>query len=183
MVAFKDSVGAFVPGARAECLPVAEGPLSGLTFAVKDLVRCPGRADHLRHPDWARTHPLAGATAPVILSLLHAGASLAGKTKTVELAYGLTGENVWHGTPRNPRAPERFPGGSSCGSAAAAAAGLVDFALGSEPAGRSAFRPAIAACSASARASARSAWPGPGASRPVWIPAAGSRQMPACFRG
>jgi amidase len=53
----------------------------------------------------------------------------------VELAYGLTGENVWHGTPLNPAAPGRFPGGSSCGSAAAVAAGLVDFALGSDTAG------------------------------------------------
>jgi amidase len=53
----------------------------------------------------------------------------------VELAYGLTGENVWHGTPLNPAAPGRFPGGSSCGSAAAVAAGSVDFALGSDTAG------------------------------------------------
>ena len=53
----------------------------------------------------------------------------------MELAYGLTGENVWQGTPLNPRAPDRFPGGSSCGSAAAVAAGLVDFALGSDTGG------------------------------------------------
>jgi amidase len=53
----------------------------------------------------------------------------------VELAYGLTGENVWQGTPLNPRAPGRLPGGSSCGSAAAVAAGLVDFALGSDTGG------------------------------------------------
>src|SRR5439155_11692142 len=57
------------------------------------------------------------------------------KTKTMELAYGLTGENVWQGTPVNPRAPDRFPGGSSCGSAAAVAASLVDFALGSDTGG------------------------------------------------
>jgi amidase len=47
----------------------------------------------------------------------------------------LTGENVWQGTPINPRAPDRFPGGSSCGSAAAVAAGLADFALGSDTGG------------------------------------------------
>ena len=62
-------------------------------------------------------------------------AELVGKTKTQELAYGLTGENVWQGTPRNPRVPDRFPGGSSCGSAAAVAARLADFALGSDTGG------------------------------------------------
>jgi amidase len=67
--------------------------------------------------------------------LLQAGARLVGKTKTVEFAYGLTGENVWQGTPLNPGTPDRFPGGSSCGSAAAVAAELVDFALGSDTAG------------------------------------------------
>jgi amidase len=71
----------------------------------------------------------------VVTSLLQAGARLVGKTKTMELAYGLTGENVWQGTPVNPRAPDRFPGGSSCGSAAAVAASLVDFALGSDTGG------------------------------------------------
>jgi amidase len=60
---------------------------------------------------------------------------MAGKTKTQELAYGLSGENIWHGTPINPRVPDRFPGGSSCGSAAAVAASLVDFALGSDTGG------------------------------------------------
>jgi amidase len=65
---------------------------------------------------------VAASTAPVVLALLEAGASLVGKTKTVELAFGLTGENVWHGTPINPNAPDRFPGGSSCGSAAAVGA-------------------------------------------------------------
>jgi amidase len=47
----------------------------------------------------------------------------------------LTGENVWQGTPLNPPAPDRFPGGSSCGSAAAVAAGLADIALGSDTGG------------------------------------------------
>ena len=135
MVALDDTVEAFVPGGRAEQMPLAEGRLSGLTFAAKDLYDVAGVLTTYGNPDWARTHPPAIATAPVILSLLQAGAWLIGKTKTVELAYGLTGENVWHGTPLNPRAPARFPGGSSCGSAAAVAAGLVDFALGSDTGG------------------------------------------------
>jgi amidase len=135
MMAIEDSVGAFVPGPRAERAPLGSGRLSGLSFAVKDLFDLAGVITTFGNPDWAATHPPATATAPVVLTLLQAGARLAGKTKTQELAYGLTGENVWHGTPTNPAAPERFPGGSSCGSAAAVAGGLVDFALGSDTGG------------------------------------------------
>lgn len=133
--AVNDSVGAFMPGPRVEIAGAADGPLSGLAFAVKDLFDVAGHPTTYGNPDWARTNPPAAATAPVVQALLQAGAGLRGKTKTVELAYGLTGENVWYGTPVNPRAPERFPGGSSCGSAAAVAAGLVDFALGSDTGG------------------------------------------------
>jgi amidase len=135
MVAVEDSVGAFVPGPRAERAPLGTGRLSGLTFALKDLFDLAGVVTTYGNPDWAGTHAPATATAPVALTLLQAGARLAGKTKTQELAYGLTGENVWQGTPVNPAAPDRFPGGSSCGSAAAVAASLVDFALGSDTGG------------------------------------------------
>ena len=135
MVAINDSAGAFVPGPRAERAPLGTGRLSGLTFAIKDLFDLAGVVTTYGNPDWASTHPPATATAPVVLTLLQAGARLLGKTKTQELAYGLTGENVWQGTPTNPAAPDRFPGGSSCGSAAAVAASLVDFALGSDTGG------------------------------------------------
>ena len=57
---------------------------------------------------------------------------MVGKTQTDELAYSLNGENVHYGTPTNPSAPGRIPGGSSSGSAAAVAGGLVDFALGTD---------------------------------------------------
>jgi amidase len=130
-----DEVGAFVPGPRLDIPGAAAGPLAGLDFAAKDLFDVAGHPTTYGNPDWARTHPPAAGTAPCVSALLQAGAHLRGKTKTVELAYGLTGENVWHGTPLNPAAPGRFPGGSSCGSAAAVAAGLVDFALGSDTAG------------------------------------------------
>jgi amidase len=130
-----DTAGAFVPGPLLELPPLGSGRLSGLSFAVKDLFDVAGVVTTYGNPDWAATHAPAVATAPVVLSLLQAGARLTGKTKTQELAYGLTGENPWHGTPMNPRAKDRFPGGSSCGSAAAVAAGLVDFALGSDTGG------------------------------------------------
>lgn len=131
----EDRVGAFMPGPAIELAGAAEGPLAGLDFAAKDLFDVAGSVTSFGNPDWARTHAPAVATAPAVLALLEAGASLRGKTKTVELAYGLTGENVWYGTPTNPAAPDRFPGGSSCGSVAAVAAGLVDFALGSDTGG------------------------------------------------
>jgi amidase len=135
MVEISDTVDAFVPGPRLERRPLGSGRLSGLNFAVKDLFDVAGAVTTYGSPDWASTHPIATSTAPVVTALLQAGAELAGKTKTVELAYGLTGENVWEGTPINPRTSDRFPGGSSCGSAAAVGAGLVDFALGSDTAG------------------------------------------------
>jgi len=131
----EDRVGAFVPGPRTQRAGAAEGPLAGLTFAVKDLYDTAGDVTGYGNPDWARTHAPATQDAAVVMALLDAGARLVGKTKTVELAYGLTGENVWHGTPINPAAPDRFPGGSSCGSAAAVAAGLCDIAMGSDTGG------------------------------------------------
>lgn len=130
-----DWPGAFLPGPRARLHGALDGPLAGVKLAAKDLFDVAGYPTGYGNPDWARTHPVPGATAPVVNALLEAGATLVGKTKTVELAYGLTGENVWYGTPINPAAPERFPGGSSCGSAAAVAAGLADLALGSDTGG------------------------------------------------
>ncbi|PZW49006.1 amidase [Humitalea rosea] len=130
-----DPYGAFMPGPRATLAGAPEGPLAGLSFCAKDLFDIAGHVTGYGNPDWARTHPPAVASAPIIADLVAAGASLAGKSKTVELAYGLTGENIWYGTPINPAAPDRFPGGSSCGSAAAVAGGLVDFALGSDTGG------------------------------------------------
>lgn len=127
--------GAFVPGPRAERPGAASGPLVGLSFAVKDLFDLAGTVTTYGHPVWAETHGPAVATAPVVLACLQAGARLIGKTITMELAYGLTGENTWQGTPINPAAPDRFPGGSSAGSAAAVAGRLCDFALGSDTGG------------------------------------------------
>ena len=132
MAQFTDDVGAFM---SRNPLGGGSGPLGGLSWAVKDLFDVKGEVTGYGNPDWARTHRPAVGSAQVVLALLDSGARLVGKTKTVELAFGMTGENVWYGTPRNPRAPDRFPGGSSCGSVAAVAAGLVDFALGSDTGG------------------------------------------------
>jgi amidase len=127
--------GAFVPGPRAELPGAASGPLAGLAFAVKDLFDVAGLVTTYGHPLWGETHGPAVATAPAVLACLQGGARMVGKTITMELAYGLTGENAWQGTPVNPAAPERLPGGSSAGSAAAVAGRVCDFALGSDTGG------------------------------------------------
>lgn len=113
----------------------AEGPLQGLTFAIKDLFDVAGYSTGCGNPTWLATHPPASRTAPVVEALLAAGATAVGKTITDELAYSLSGENAWYGTPLNPAAPGRIPGGSSSGSASAVASGLADFALGTDTGG------------------------------------------------
>ena len=113
----------------------ADGPLSGLTFAAKDIFDVSGNVTGCGNPDWKTTHGPAIETAWAITALTAAGATMVGKTITDELTRGILGENVHYGTPVNPRAPGRVPGGSSSGSAAAVAGGVVDFAIGSDTGG------------------------------------------------
>ena len=108
------------------------GSFAGLGFGVKDIFDIAGTKSSFGNPLWFDTHAPADSTAPVVQRLLDVGASMAGRTVSDELAYSLTGENVHYGTPVNPRDSSRIPGGSSCGSASAVAAGLVDFALGTD---------------------------------------------------
>jgi amidase len=129
---FEES-GAFVDIFAIE--PTSSGPLSGLTFAVKDLIDIAGHKTGCGNPDWRKTHPVAAANGVCVDQLLHAGGRFAGKTITDELAFSLNGENHFYGTPLNPRAPDRVPGGSSSGSASAVSCGLVDFALGTDTGG------------------------------------------------
>ena len=127
--------GAFVPGGRLDMPPLAEGPLAGLTFAVKALIDVEGTVTGGGNPDWAAAQTPAATSAPVVEILLHAGARCVGKTVTDELAFSLEGRNAHYGTPYNAAAPGNLPGGSSSGSAAAVAAGLCDFALGTDTGG------------------------------------------------
>jgi amidase len=130
-----DPVGAFVPGPRAEIEGRPGGPLAGLTFAAKDLFDVAGFPTGGGNPDWPRHHPVPTRHAWAVQRLLDAGASLIGKTITDEVSLGILGENPFYGTPLNSRAPDRVPGGSSSGSAAAVAAGLCDTALGTDTGG------------------------------------------------
>ena len=112
-----------------------DGPLAGLSFAVKDLIDIEGSPTACGNPDRLRDDGLAPSTAPAVLTLLGAGATCVGKTHTDEVACGMFGTNPHFGTPINPKAPDRVPGGSSSGSASAVAAGLCDFALGTDTGG------------------------------------------------
>ncbi len=115
--------------------PTGDGPLAGLRFAVKDIIDVAGRRTGCGNPTWLKTHPPATVSAVCVEQLLAAGAACEGKTVTDELALSLLGQNHFYGTPLNPAAPDRVPGGSSSGSASAVACGLVDFALGTDSGG------------------------------------------------
>ena len=130
-----DSINAFVPGPRIHIDGTPGGPLSGLTFAAKDLFDVAGVPTGGGNHDWARAHPLPTKHAWAVRTLLDAGATLIGKTITDEVSLGILGENAFDGTPLNSKAPDRVPGGSSSGSAAAVAAGLCDTALGTDTGG------------------------------------------------
>jgi amidase len=126
---------AFVEHGPSSLQIAAEGPLAGLDFAVKDLFDVAGFKTACGNPDRLRDGAPAIATAPSVLAALAAGARLIGKTHTDEVACGMFGMNPHFGTPINPKAPDRAPGGSSSGSASAVAGGLCDFALGSDTGG------------------------------------------------
>jgi amidase len=127
-----DPYGAFCQDNHVAVAATAPGPLDGLTFAIKDVFDVAGSRTGFGHPRWLATHAAAAETAPAVNALLDAGADLVGRTISDELCYSIAGENLHYGTPVNPQAPDRIPGGSSSGSAAAVAGGIVEFALGTD---------------------------------------------------
>ncbi|MNO33017.1 Glutamyl-tRNA(Gln) amidotransferase subunit A [compost metagenome] len=133
-MAFHNQYGAFIDP-ELEVTGSASGKLGGLSFAVKDVFAVAGHRSSAGNPDWLRSHPPSAAHAAVVSQLLQAGATLRGAAHTDELMYSLGGENYHYGTPVNPRAEGRIPGGSSSGSAVAVASGSVDFALGTDTGG------------------------------------------------
>ncbi|MCH2511324.1 MAG: amidase [Dehalococcoidia bacterium] len=132
---FTDNLDAFCKDTDAYLAGKPSGPLSGLTFAAKDIFDVAGHVTGGGNPDWKATHPPAERNAWIVETLVNAGATMVGKTHTDELTRGILGENAHYGTPINTKAPDRVPGGSSSGSASAVAGGLVDFALGSDTGG------------------------------------------------
>lgn len=123
--------------ARAEALdavpPAARGPLHGVPVGIKDVIDTVDAPTSYGSPIHAGHRPDRDAVA--VARLRAAGALLVGKTVTTEFALATPGPT------RNPHDPDRTPGGSSSGSAAAVAAGLLPLALATQTAG-STVRPA-----------------------------------------
>ncbi|MGA2741136.1 MAG: amidase [Bryobacteraceae bacterium] len=109
------------------------GPLHGIPIAVKDLLRTAGVRTTGGSKLFEDYVPDYDAT--VVERLRAAGAVLIGKTGMHELAYGITSSNPHFGAVRNPWDRDRIPGGSSGGSGAAVAAGMVSMAMGSDTGG------------------------------------------------
>lgn len=113
----------------------ATGPLAGTSTVVKDLFAIEGHRIGAGNPDWLAAARVESAHAWAVKRWTDVGASVIGISHSDELAFSLSGTNVHYGTPVNPAAPEHVPGGSSSGSAAAVAAGLVDYSLATDTAG------------------------------------------------
>jgi amidase len=117
--------------ARGRC----GGPLSGVTLAVKDVIDVAGIPTGAGNPAFLDDATPAPRHAAAVARLLDAGTDVIGKAHTDELAFSLSGTNAHYGTPWNPGAPGRIPGGSSSGSASAVASGIAEIALGTDTAG------------------------------------------------
>jgi amidase len=135
MLLDRDPAYAFMPYPAVPVPHAPSGPLSGLTFAAKDLFDVAGYPTSAGSPHMLAMSGIKTRTAPTVQKLLDSGARLVGKTITDELAFSMSGKNAHFGTPVNGGAPDRIPGGSSSGSAAAVSNGLCDFALGTDTGG------------------------------------------------
>jgi len=132
MTSTRDPLNAFLDYPETPVASAAAGPLRGLNFGVKDIYDVAGYPTGCGNPQKEAESPVAEKTMPAIQALLDAGAVFSGKTQTDELAFSMMGMNAHFPPPVNARARERVTGGSSSGSAAAVAGGLVDFAIGSD---------------------------------------------------
>jgi Asp-tRNA(Asn)/Glu-tRNA(Gln) amidotransferase A subunit family amidase len=125
-------IGAFV--CRAEAVrPANKGPLRGIAVGIKDIIDTSDFPTEMGSSIYKGWQPRADA--PVVMMLKQAGATIVGKTTTTAFAANDPTAT------RNPRNPEHTPGGSSSGSAAAVAAGMIPLALGTQTGG-SVIRPA-----------------------------------------
>jgi aspartyl-tRNA(Asn)/glutamyl-tRNA(Gln) amidotransferase subunit A len=144
-----EAIGAFLWRPEDRPADDAHGPLAGVPLAVKDLFCTEGV------PTTAGSRILEGHrpvyTATAVRRLAAAGAAVLGKTNMDEFAMGSSNENSAYGPVRNPWDPSRVPGGSSGGSAAAVAAGLAPWAIGTDTGGS--IRQPAALCASEFRGS------------------------------
>ena len=113
----------------------AGGQLRGVPYLIKDLFDVAGMPTFAGSSFLPEVRPVPGASSSIVRELSETGAVLAGKTHLFEFAWGLTGENAHYGDCEHPRFPGRTSGGSSSGSAAAVAAGIVPLAIGTDTGG------------------------------------------------
>lgn len=123
---------------------IDRGPLHGIPYALKDLFETRGVRTTAGSKIFADYIPEQDSA--VYRKLTEAGAVLMGKAGMHELAYGITNENPHYGPVRNPRDPARISGGSSGGSAAAVASGMVFFAMGTDTGGSIRIPAAFCGC-------------------------------------
>lgn len=109
------------------------GPLHGMPVGVKDMIATSGLRTTMGSRHFSDHVPVIDAD--VVTSLRQSGAVVLGKTQTHEFAYGPTSDRAATGPARNPHDTQRMTGGSSGGSGAAVAAGLVPVALGTDTGG------------------------------------------------
>ncbi|GAA1711228.1 amidase [Nonomuraea bangladeshensis] len=131
-----DAAGAAKAARRADeelAAGIDRGPLHGIPAGVKDLIMIAGMRVTMGSRHFAGH--VADEDAACVALLRRAGAVVVGTTTTHEFAYGPTGDRSAGGPARNPWDPSRMTGGSSAGSGAAVAAGLVPLALGTDTGG------------------------------------------------
>jgi len=119
------------------------GPLAGVPVALKDLIDHEGRVTTCGSSFYRN---LADRSATVVARLEAAGAVIVGRTGLHEFAYGFSSENDWWGPVRNPWDSANSPGGSSGGSAAAVAAGIVPLGIGTDTGGSVRVPAALCGC-------------------------------------
>ncbi|MES2693586.1 MAG: amidase [Verrucomicrobiota bacterium] len=111
------------------------GPLSGVPWLAKDLFDVAGWPTFAGSTFLPELRGMPSTDSNAVTALHRSGAVLAGKTHLHEFAYGITGENPNYGDCEHPHFPGRTTGGSSSGSVAVVAAGIVPLALGSDTGG------------------------------------------------
>ncbi len=110
-------------------------PLCGVPYFAKDLFDVAGLPTKAGSSFLAEIRPTPATDSALVRALRSGGAVLGGKAHLHEFAYGLTGENLHFGDVEHPLFPGRTSGGSSSGSAALVAAGVVPLAIGTDTGG------------------------------------------------
>ena len=123
------------PLAAAFAAAHANAPLAGVPYFLKDLFDLAGYPTRAGSSFLADVRPVPASDAAMVQALRAVGAVCAGKTHLHEFAYGISGENPHYGDCEHPHFPGRTTGGSSSGSAAVVAAGIVPFAIGTDTGG------------------------------------------------